>query len=64
MTEAFACGTAAVMAPGRHGAWHRASEWPVGDGRPGPVTLRLREELLGIEYGRVADTRGWLHRVA
>ena len=37
---------------------------PVGDGAPGPLTMRLREHLLDIQHGRVADTRGWLHRVA
>jgi branched-chain amino acid aminotransferase len=26
--------------------------------------MRLRESLLDIQHGRVADTRGWLHRVA
>jgi branched-chain amino acid aminotransferase len=26
--------------------------------------MRLREALLDIQHGRVADTHGWLHRVA
>jgi branched-chain amino acid aminotransferase len=26
--------------------------------------MKLRESLLDIQHGRVADTRGWLHRVA
>jgi branched-chain amino acid aminotransferase len=26
--------------------------------------MQLRETLLDIQHGRVADTRGWLHRVA
>jgi branched-chain amino acid aminotransferase len=62
LTEVFACGTAAVIAPigtvkGLSG------EWQVGDGGPGPVTLRLREALLGIQYGRTPDTFGWIHKV-
>ncbi|MGC5310384.1 branched-chain amino acid aminotransferase [Micromonospora zamorensis] len=58
ITEVFACGTAAVIAPvGRvRGA---SDEWTIGDGRPGPVTMRLRDELLGIQYGRIPDDLGW-----
>jgi branched-chain amino acid aminotransferase len=62
LTEAFACGTAAVMAP--VGTVRSTSgQWRVGDGRPGPVTLRLRQELLGIQYGQRPDPFGWVHKV-
>jgi branched-chain amino acid aminotransferase len=62
LTEAFACGTAAVMAP--VGTVKGVSgEWLVGDGSPGPITLRLREELLGIQYGLRPDPFGWVHKV-
>ncbi|MFF0737863.1 branched-chain amino acid aminotransferase [Streptomyces chartreusis] len=62
LTEVFACGTAAVMAPvgtvrGVHGGW------TVGDGEPGPITLCLRDELLGIQYGLRPDPFGWIHKV-
>ncbi|MEU4216985.1 branched-chain amino acid aminotransferase [Actinoplanes sp. NPDC026623] len=62
ITEVFACGTAAAIAPVGHvrGA-HDA--WPIGDGRPGPVTMRLRDELLGIQYGRIPDDRQWTRAV-
>jgi branched-chain amino acid aminotransferase len=62
LTEVFACGTAAVITPvGRvKGA---SAQWTVGDGGPGPVTMRLREELIGIQYGRAADPFGWVHKV-
>jgi len=30
----------------------------------GPVTARLREQLLDIQRGRVADPHGWVHIVA
>jgi hypothetical protein len=26
--------------------------------------MRLRQQLLDLQYGRVPDTRGWLRRVA
>jgi len=40
-----------------------AGDWTVADGRPGPVTLRLRESLLDLQHGRVADPHGWMHRI-
>jgi branched-chain amino acid aminotransferase len=62
LTEVFACGTAAVITPvGR--VKGTSAEWTVGDGRPGPVTLRLREELIGIQYGHGPDPFGWVHKV-
>jgi branched-chain amino acid aminotransferase len=62
ISEVFACGTAAVVTPvgtikGKDGSW------TVGDGSPGPVTLRLREELVGIQYGQLADPHGWIHKI-
>ena len=44
---------------------HDAStaEWVVADGEPGPVTMRLREELIGIQYGHRPDPFGWVHKV-
>jgi branched-chain amino acid aminotransferase len=62
VTETFACGTAAVITPvGEVKA--RTGDFAVGDGTPGPLTMKLRESLLDIQHGRVADTRGWLHQV-
>jgi len=62
ITEVFACGTAAVITPvstikGSGGGW------TIGDGTPGPVTMRLREELLAIQYGHGADPHGWIHKI-
>jgi branched-chain amino acid aminotransferase len=37
--------------------------WTIGDGQPGPVTTRLREELVGIQYGSRPDRYGWMHRL-
>jgi branched-chain amino acid aminotransferase len=63
VTETFACGTAAVITPvGEVKA--RTGDFVIGDGGSGPVSMRLREALLDIQHGRVADTHGWLHRVA
>ena len=62
ITETFACGTAAVITPvGEVKA--RTGDFTVGDGTPGPISMRLRETLLDIQHGRVDDTHAWLHRV-
>lgn len=63
LTEVFACGTAAVITPVGSVKSARA-DWTVGKGEPGPVTMRLRQTLLGIQGGTVADTHGWLHPIA
>jgi branched-chain amino acid aminotransferase len=60
ITEVFACGTAAVITP--VGAVDSANGgWTVGDGTPGPVTMQLREHLLGIQTGQKPDPHGWMH---
>ena len=61
ITETFACGTAAVITP--IGAVDGSSGgWTIGTGEPGPVTMRLREELVDIQYGRRPDPYGWMHK--
>jgi branched-chain amino acid aminotransferase len=62
LTEVFACGTAAVITPvGR--VKGESAQWLVADGEPGPVTMRLREELIGLQYGRHPDPFNWTHKV-
>ena len=62
LSEVFACGTAAVITP--VGAVKGASGgWTIADGQPGPVTMRLREELTGIQYGHKPDHFNWVHKV-
>jgi branched-chain amino acid aminotransferase len=62
ITEVFACGTAAVITPVGT-VKGSAGGWTVGDGAPGPVSMRLREELLGMQYGHVADPHGWVYKI-
>lgn len=62
LREAFACGTAAVIAPiGRFE--HDGVQLVIGDGAPGPVTMALRRRLLDVQYGRAEDPSGWVVRV-
>ena len=63
ISEVFACGTAAVITP--IGAVRSNSgDWTISGGAAGPVTSMLRDELVGIQYGRKPDRYGWMHRVA
>ncbi len=59
ITEVFACGTAAVITP--VGSVKSANaEWTIGDGQPGPISMQLRDQLTGIQTGRLPDTHGWM----
>lgn len=62
LKEVFACGTAAVITPVGQVKFEGGS-WTVNGGEPGPVATRIRNTLLGIQYGEVADKHGWMHRV-
>ena len=60
IVEIFACGTAAVVTP--VGELRSA-----GGAVPAPpstdLTMRIRQSLVDIQYGRAEDTFGWMHRV-
>ena len=63
IVEAFACGTAAVITP--VGQFLSKNE-SIGNenAEPGALTVSLREELTGIQYGTVEDRHGWLYKLA
>ena len=62
ITEVFACGTAAVITP--VGAVKGPGRgWTIGAGQPGPVTTRLRDQLLGLQFGQLPDPHGWVHKI-
>ncbi|MGH3759336.1 branched-chain amino acid aminotransferase [Actinophytocola sp.] len=62
LTEVFACGTAAVITP-VGAVRHSEGGFTVADGEPGPVTMRLRDRLTGIQEGRVPDPYGWMRGI-
>ncbi len=64
ISEVFACGTAAVVTPVGELRWDGGSCHPRHGSGVGEVTRALRERLLDIQYGRAADTHGWLTRLA
>ncbi|NNM75754.1 branched-chain amino acid aminotransferase [Sphingomonas sp. ID1715] len=62
LTEAFACGTAAVVTPiGR--VKSDDLDFTVGSGGPGQVTEGLRQQLTDIQFGRAPDPHGWMERI-
>ena len=62
ISEIFACGTAAVVSPVGT-AKSSMGTWVTGDGTPGPITMQIRNTLLGIQHGTIADKHHWLRRV-
>ena len=58
ITEIFACGTAAVVSA-VGAAKSEFGTWTTGDGKPGPITMQIRETLLGIQHGLIEDKHGW-----
>jgi branched-chain amino acid aminotransferase len=60
--ETGACGTAAVITPIRKIVDRdKDRTYSYGDGsNPGPVTTKLYEKLIGIQYGDVEDPYGWI----
>ena len=61
ITEIFACGTAAVVTPVGALKWD-GGEVPCANDA-GEVTLRIRQALVDVQYGRAEDTFGWMHRI-
>ncbi len=59
--EAGACGTAAVISP-IHMIQDRETgeEYVIAkDGKPGPWSIKMREILMGIQYGEIEDKHNW-----
>jgi branched-chain amino acid aminotransferase len=62
ITEVFACGTAAVITPVSR-VRYGDGEFTIADGKPGEVTMALRDTLTGIQRGTFADIHGWVARL-
>ena len=63
LTEAFACGTAAVVTPigsvkGAEGGF------TIGGQSAGPVTQRIRSSLVAIQRGEAPDPYSWVEEIA
>jgi len=62
ISEIFACGTAAVVSPVGC-AKSAMGTWVTGDGKPGEITMQIRNTLLGIQHGTIPDTHNWMKKV-
>jgi branched-chain amino acid aminotransferase len=58
-TEAFACGTAAIITPIDSLVEETGEKVMLKDGN-GPMAMKLRNHLLEIQEGKLADTHGWV----
>ncbi|MFX0117480.1 MAG: branched-chain amino acid aminotransferase [Candidatus Hodarchaeota archaeon] len=61
LTEAFGCGTAAIIAP-VGSLVYKNERHLINGGRVGPVARKLYEELTAIQYGEKEDPYGWIHK--
>jgi branched-chain amino acid aminotransferase len=62
LSEAFGSGTAAVISPVGLLSYD-GEDLVVADGGVGPITQKLYDELVGVQYGHRPDTRGWVEFV-
>ena len=62
LVECMACGTAAVVTAVGTVAGPDG-EFTIGAGGIGQTTARIREKLVGIQKGAVADTHGWVMKL-
>jgi branched-chain amino acid aminotransferase len=60
ITEIFACGTAAVVTPvGSLKTAHGDTPAPAST----DLTMRIRQALVDVQFGRADDTFGWMHKI-
>lgn len=62
ITEVFACGTAAGLAPVHRILTDAGPERIIGD-RPGPVTARLAADYVGVTHGELEPGPDWIIRI-
>lgn len=62
LREVFGCGTAAVITPVGALGW-RGEELVINGGQAGEVARKLYDAVTDIQYGRAADTHGWMTTV-
>ena len=63
VTEAFGSGTAAIISPVKS-IHYKGRDYPVADGKTGPLANELYSYLLSLQYGERPDPFGWVERIA
>ena len=59
LEEVFGTGTAAVVSPVKELNMKGESVY-INDGKIGPLTQKLYDNLTGIQWGKIEDTKGWI----
>ena len=62
LEEAWGTGTAAVVSPIGH-LYYKGKDYEVSGNKIGKLTQELYDELTGIQWGRIKDTRNWCYKV-
>ncbi|MDR1312817.1 MAG: branched-chain amino acid aminotransferase [Deltaproteobacteria bacterium] len=62
LTECFGSGTACVISPVGHLSYTDET-FQIGTGGIGPITQKLYDELVGVQFGTLPDKRGWVEFV-
>lgn len=62
LSEAFACGTAAVVASVGE-IVSSSGSFRLANATQAPVSQKLKAQLIGIQRGTLEDSRGWVHPV-
>ena len=62
LKEGWGCGTAAVVSPIGQ-LYYNGKTYTINEGKIGDTTQHLYDILTGIQWGKIADTRGWVYPV-
>jgi branched-chain amino acid aminotransferase len=62
LEEVFGTGTAAVVSPVKELKWKDDVAY-ISEGKIGPLTQKLYDNLTGIQWGKLPDTKGWTVKV-
>ncbi len=62
VTEVFGSGTAAIISPVK-AISYKGKEYAVGDGNTGPLSQKLYDHILALQYGEKDDSLGWVDRI-
>ena len=62
LQEIFGSGTAAVISPVGELSW-KGKKIIINNNKTGPTSQRLVDEVTGMQYGTIKDSRGWVDTV-
>jgi branched-chain amino acid aminotransferase len=42
---------------------YKGKEYPINQGKVGPLAQKLYDQIIGIQYGKIKDPYGWMEKV-